>query len=294
MLGPKGLHGGVRIELLTDWPERVAPGRRGLVRGRPSRCASRASRRGGRIPVAAPGGVDDARGGRGARGPLPRSAAARTSRRRPTTGTTSSACGWSRAGRASRSASWSRSSAPAATRCTASSARPASGWFRRCAAPSLAIDLEAGRHGRRRPTMPRRSAERADRRRHASSRSSFELPAADVDHRPRRRAGDRGVRHPRPARARARPPSVGRRLPVRRGSGDGDAAGAAVRRHRAAARRRRPRHPARSRRGAPDRCARSRAGRAAAHGARLRSVRGHRRAGAERSSIARSASATTC
>jgi 16S rRNA processing protein RimM len=26
ILGPKGLDGGVRVELLTDWPERVAPG----------------------------------------------------------------------------------------------------------------------------------------------------------------------------------------------------------------------------------------------------------------------------
>jgi len=26
VLGPKGLRGGVRIELLTDWPERLAPG----------------------------------------------------------------------------------------------------------------------------------------------------------------------------------------------------------------------------------------------------------------------------
>ena len=26
VLGPKGLDGGIRVELLTDWPERIAPG----------------------------------------------------------------------------------------------------------------------------------------------------------------------------------------------------------------------------------------------------------------------------
>ena len=51
ILGPKGLRGGVRIEILTDWPERLATGTELWVEGRPHRADDRGAETGGKVPV---------------------------------------------------------------------------------------------------------------------------------------------------------------------------------------------------------------------------------------------------
>ncbi len=51
ILRPKGLRGGVRVELLTDWPDRIAPGAEVWVEGAPDPVEVTAVETGGRIPV---------------------------------------------------------------------------------------------------------------------------------------------------------------------------------------------------------------------------------------------------
>jgi 16S rRNA processing protein RimM len=49
--GAKGLHGGMRFELLTDWPERLAPGAALFIEGETTARRVTAVEWGGRIPV---------------------------------------------------------------------------------------------------------------------------------------------------------------------------------------------------------------------------------------------------
>jgi len=51
VLGPKGLRGGVRIELLTDWPERLTAGTEVWLAGDPVGRAIEAIETGGKVPV---------------------------------------------------------------------------------------------------------------------------------------------------------------------------------------------------------------------------------------------------
>lgn len=51
ILGPKGLRGGVRVELLTDWPEHVAPGERLWLDGGDRELRIDRIESGGRVPV---------------------------------------------------------------------------------------------------------------------------------------------------------------------------------------------------------------------------------------------------
>lgn len=51
VLGPKGLRGGVRIELLTDWPERLVPGTPIWVEGDPAGRTIETIEAGGKVPV---------------------------------------------------------------------------------------------------------------------------------------------------------------------------------------------------------------------------------------------------
>ena len=51
MLGAKGLRGGVRIEVLTDWPDRLAPGASVFVEGRREPLVIDEVEAGGRVPV---------------------------------------------------------------------------------------------------------------------------------------------------------------------------------------------------------------------------------------------------
>ena len=214
----KGLNGGVRVELLTDWPEELVPGAELWDEGGPSLLATRArSRRADAVPVLHLEGVTSREAAETARRPLPRRPRRASSRRTPTSGTTSSGCAW-RIRPASRSGSWSRSSAPAATRCTASSARPGSAWCPRCAAPIDRIDLDGRRHGprRRRGRGGPLIGMRIDIV--TIFPELFELPLRTSIIGRAAEQRDRRVRAPRPSDAWHRPPSIGRRLPVRRGS----------------------------------------------------------------------------
>ena len=56
--GVKGLRGGLRLELLTDWPERIAPGARLFVEGEPEPRTVAAVELGGKHPVLTFTGVD--------------------------------------------------------------------------------------------------------------------------------------------------------------------------------------------------------------------------------------------
>jgi 16S rRNA processing protein RimM len=51
ILGPKGLRGGVRVELLTDWPERLTPGTEIWLDGDPVARTIEATEAGGKVPV---------------------------------------------------------------------------------------------------------------------------------------------------------------------------------------------------------------------------------------------------
>jgi 16S rRNA processing protein RimM len=51
VLGPKGLRGGVRIELLTDWPERLTAGAQVWLDGDPVARTIEATETGGKVPV---------------------------------------------------------------------------------------------------------------------------------------------------------------------------------------------------------------------------------------------------
>lgn len=51
VLGPKGLRGGLRVELLTDWPERLAAGVELWVEGGRAPVRVAAVETGGRVPV---------------------------------------------------------------------------------------------------------------------------------------------------------------------------------------------------------------------------------------------------
>ena len=57
MTGAKGLRGGMRFELLTDWPERLEPGSSLFVEGEPTSRRVESVEWGGRIPVLTVEGV---------------------------------------------------------------------------------------------------------------------------------------------------------------------------------------------------------------------------------------------
>ena len=58
MLGPKGLKGGIRVELLTDFPERVAPGSEVWLEGRADPLCIGRMESGGRTTVLYLDGID--------------------------------------------------------------------------------------------------------------------------------------------------------------------------------------------------------------------------------------------
>jgi len=63
VLGPKGLRGGLRIELLTDWPERLTRGAEIWLDGDPVARTIEATETGGKVPIVYLSGVasrDDA------------------------------------------------------------------------------------------------------------------------------------------------------------------------------------------------------------------------------------------
>lgn len=62
IVGAKGLAGAVRIELLTDWPERLAPGSRVFLDDEAEPRGVRELQAGGRVPVLALEGVDTREG----------------------------------------------------------------------------------------------------------------------------------------------------------------------------------------------------------------------------------------
>ena len=51
MLGPKGLRGGVRVEILTDWPDDLAAGASVHLEGDDDPLVIERVERGGRVPV---------------------------------------------------------------------------------------------------------------------------------------------------------------------------------------------------------------------------------------------------
>lgn len=51
ILAPKGLGGGLRIEIVTDWPERLAPGAQVWLEGRAGPLTIARMESGGRVPV---------------------------------------------------------------------------------------------------------------------------------------------------------------------------------------------------------------------------------------------------
>jgi 16S rRNA processing protein RimM len=62
VLGAKGLSGGLRAEVLTDFPERLEPGATVWIEGEPSARTIRDAERGGRSTVLYLEGVDDRAG----------------------------------------------------------------------------------------------------------------------------------------------------------------------------------------------------------------------------------------
>ena len=133
VLGAKGLKGGIRVEVLTDFPERLEPDAELWAEGESAPRRIRHVESGGRVPVIHLDGLDtreaaEALAGRYLEVPGARSRPARTTgrprrlRSRPTE---------------PRSVSSSRSSARAATRCIESSGRRGSGSSRPSAAWSI-------------------------------------------------------------------------------------------------------------------------------------------------------------
>jgi 16S rRNA processing protein RimM len=58
VLGAKGLNGGLRIEILTDWPERLEPGSEVLTEGETDPRRIMGVETGGRVPVVHLAGVE--------------------------------------------------------------------------------------------------------------------------------------------------------------------------------------------------------------------------------------------
>ena len=58
VLGAKGLRGGVRVELLTDWPEELAPGASVYLEDEPAPLVIQGVETGGRVPVLYFTGID--------------------------------------------------------------------------------------------------------------------------------------------------------------------------------------------------------------------------------------------
>jgi hypothetical protein len=157
VLGAKGLKGGLRVEILTDWPERLAPDAEVWPEGESAARRIDHVETGGRVPVIHLDGI------------ATREAAEALAGRYlevPSRELDAGTYYWDdlvglrvEASDGGRSASSSRSSVPVATRCTAWSGRQVSGSCPRSAGPSSASISTPGSWSSL-PTMPRRFADR--------------------------------------------------------------------------------------------------------------------------------------